>query len=112
MLLFKLVRPGTKSYHIHSGYYHLTVRKPCDASGNANRQAEIDAACKQLSYRLSMPVTHYRRCPANSENYTTFPVCPRCRGSLEREYQSFCDNCGQRLNWAAYDYAVLLPWRR
>lgn len=109
---FKLVRPGTKSYNKRGGYYHLAVVNPCDTSGNASRQAEVDAACKQLSYRLSMPVTHYRRCPANSEYYTTFPVCPRCRCSLEREYQSFCDNCGQRLNWAAYDYAVLLPWRR
>lgn len=29
-----------------------------------------------------------------------YPVCPRCRSSLDREYMRFCDRCGQRLNWA------------
>ena len=33
---------------------------------------------------------------------TTFPVCPQCHCSMEREYQSFCDRCGQRLNWKGF----------
>ena len=33
---------------------------------------------------------------------TGFAVCPRCRGSLEREYQTFCDRCGQRLDWTGF----------
>ena len=28
-----------------------------------------------------------------------FPVCPQCRSAMEREYQSYCDRCGQRLGW-------------
>lgn len=31
-----------------------------------------------------------------------YPVCPRCKNGLEREYMSFCDRCGQRLNWQAF----------
>ena len=39
---------------------------------------------------------------------TGFAVCPRCRGSLEREYQTFCDRCGQRLDWTGFARAVVL----
>lgn len=29
--------------------------------------------------------------------------CPRCGSAMEREYQLFCDRCGQRLNWSKFD---------
>lgn len=32
-----------------------------------------------------------------------FLSCPRCRTTMEREYQLFCDRCGQRLNWSGFD---------
>lgn len=32
-----------------------------------------------------------------------FPLCPRCRTTMERGYQRFCDRCGQRLNWSSFD---------
>lgn len=39
-----------------------------------------------------------------------FPVCPQCGISLEREYQAFCDRCGQMLSWYNYHNAhVILP---
>ena len=34
-----------------------------------------------------------------------FPKCPRCGTTMEREYQRFCDRCGQRLNWSGFDAA-------
>ena len=34
-----------------------------------------------------------------------FPKCPRCGSAMEREYQLFCDRCGQRLNWSEFDDA-------
>ena len=52
----------------------------------------------ELYYRFPMEVTEklfYEQ--------LEFPVCPRCRNSLEREYQSFCDRCGQKLSWKKYD---------
>lgn len=32
-----------------------------------------------------------------------FPRFPRCGSTIEREYQHFCDRCGQRLNWSRFD---------
>lgn len=32
-----------------------------------------------------------------------FPKCPRCGTTMEREYQLFCDRCGQRLNWSKFE---------
>lgn len=31
-----------------------------------------------------------------------FPICPRCNCSLEREFMSYCDRCGQKLCWNGY----------
>ncbi len=28
-----------------------------------------------------------------------YPLCPRCGATLDREYQNYCDRCGQRLDW-------------
>ena len=62
-----------------------------------------------ISYRLAMRVTEYMILPNNSQG-TAYPVCPRCKVTLEREYQSFCDRCGQRLDWDQYDEeAILIP---
>lgn len=43
-----------------------------------------------LLYRLPMRVKKFRR---------GFPVCPRCNTTIEREYQAYCDRCGQCLKW-------------
>ena len=51
-----------------------------------------------LSYRTPLPVTEvflYR------EKYE-YPICPRCKVSMEREYQFYCDRCGQALDWKKY----------
>ena len=33
----------------------------------------------------------------------SFAACPRCHIPMEREYQEFCDRCGQKLSWRLYD---------
>ncbi len=38
-------------------------------------------------------------------NELAFSVCPRCRLTLEREYQSYCDRCGQALDWTYFKKA-------
>ena len=35
-----------------------------------------------------------------------FPICPRCETPLEREYQAFCDRCGQALLWRDYPHGA------
>ena len=38
----------------------------------------------------------------------SYPVCPRCGCTMEREYVNFCDRCGQRLGWEAFDFATVV----
>ena len=50
-----------------------------------------------LSYRVPFPVTEFRiRCQ------NVYSICPRCRTPLDREYTSYCDRCGQQLDWSKY----------
>lgn len=56
-----------------------------------------------ITYRVPLSVTKvivYR-------DGTTYPICPRCLMSLDREYMSFCDRCGQKLNWDLLGYAKI-----
>lgn len=38
--------------------------------------------------------------------------CPRCKGSIEYEYQFFCGRCGHRLDWFRFEDAreVYIGW--
>ncbi len=56
------------------------------------------------SFRIPMPVTEIRL----FRDHTTYPVCPRCHMTLEREYQAFCDRCGQALNWGSFQNAMVV----
>lgn len=33
---------------------------------------------------------------------TGYYVCPRCKITMDREFMSFCDRCGQKLDWKYY----------
>lgn len=53
------------------------------------------------SYRLPMLVNEYY-----IGHYGIFmryecciPKCPRCSIGIDRDYQSYCDRCGQALDW-------------
>ena len=39
------------------------------------------------------------------KNGTADAMCPRCKTPLDREFISYCDNCGQRLSWNGFSYA-------
>ena len=61
-------------------------------------------AAEALRFRQAMPVTTmvvYRSRDA-------FPLCPQCGLPMEREYQSFCDLCGQKLSWRGYAHAQIV----
>lgn len=51
-----------------------------------------------VSYQIPRQVTK-RRTYRKGRQSTSYPVCPRCNISVEREYMAFCDRCGQRLAW-------------
>lgn len=59
------------------------------------------------SYRAPMRVTelkYYPLCP----DLFSYPICPRCKNDIEREYQSFCEHCGQALNWKGFSQAMII----
>lgn len=68
-----------------------------------------DVRPTQVLYELLLSLT-YRWPWKVKEVYSfkreaEFPKCPRCGTTMEREYQLFCDRCGQRLNWSELDFA-------
>ena len=50
---------------------------------------------EKLAYREPMNVTEILH---SGESYA-YPICPKCHISMNREYQMFCDRCGQKLSW-------------
>lgn len=57
-------------------------------------------------YRVSIPVQTIIHYPNESD----YPLCPRCGCSLDREYLSFCNCCGQKLAWSKLKNATVLRW--
>lgn len=51
-----------------------------------------------LSYRTPMRIRELLIFGHGSKQ-TGYFRCPRCGSTVEREYMSFCDRCGQSLNW-------------
>lgn len=62
---------------------------------------------QEISFREPMPVTHVR-CLHWHCGVSGFPVCPRCGVTMEREYQSYCDRCGQHLDWKDFSKATII----
>lgn len=56
------------------------------------------------AFRVPMPVTQIRLFQTDG----AYPVCPQCGISMEREHQSFCSRCGQRLDWKNYKRAQII----
>ena len=67
------------------------------------RNHSIHLFMEAIAYRVPLAVTK-----VIALTNTTFPVCPRCNLSLEREYMSFCDRCGQKLNWDFFAHAKVI----
>ena len=59
---------------------------------------------EEAAYRLPLAVQEVRVFPDGA----SYPVCPKCDLTLEREYMNFCDRCGQRLDWKEYEKAVVV----
>lgn len=59
------------------------------------------------AYRRPMSVTEVFYYVDSLIGPTTYPICPRCGMTMEREFQSFCDRCGQELDWEGLEQAVI-----
>ena len=88
----------------------LTLEKLCVGFALTPNDLLIPSAVrKDLSFREPLPVTQIR-CFRFPYGDAVFPVCPQCGVTMEREYQSFCDRCGQCLEWKNFSNAtVILP---
>ena len=88
----------------------VTLEKLCiglETTPNSLLLASV--TLKQLSFREEMPVTEIH-CMLCTHGLVGYPVCPQCRAVLDREYQAYCDRCGQCLSWDSYKNAtVILP---
>ena len=65
-----------------------------------------------VPFRFPMPVTEVMIFKTSHGN-TGYYVCPRCSITMEREFVSVCDRCGQRLNWKGRKKAkVIYPGKK
>ena len=74
-------------------------------SGAEHNHATPETTAK--SYRRPMSVTEVFYYVDSLIGPTTYPICPRCGMTMEREYQSYCDRCGQALDWDGLEKAVI-----
>lgn len=82
-----------------------TLEKICTGFGKMpNELLGFSTEEAELSYRVAMPVVQCVRVQCGM----ICPVCPRCEMCLDREYQAFCDSCGQKLNWEMFDEATVV----
>ena len=61
-------------------------------------------------YRLPMRVTEYNLHRDTFQMESAYYFCPRCDVTLERDYQAYCDRCGQCLNWEHITKAKRRPF--
>jgi hypothetical protein len=61
----------------------------------------IKRIAEAVSYRVPIVVSRVRYYGDND----AYPICPRCKLTIDREYMAYCDRCGQRLDWSMIEYA-------
>ena len=94
----KLLETGefTESYGYFNWYFRISKNKSVLLRW-LNTKAPGFQIQKQLLYRVPLAVTktwQYKD--------ATYPICPRCGITIEREYVAFCSQCGQRLYWELF----------
>ena len=76
-----------------------TLEKLCIGFDTTPNMLLLPCNSIEEEYRVPMLVLedpHHQR--------TSRPICPHCRLPLGREYQRYCDYCGQCLDWRLYRY--------
>ena len=81
-------------------------KKLISAMNNPDIPDEIK---ESLSYRIPLQVTAVKLFLVNSSD--AYPICPKCTQTMDREYQAFCDRCGQKLNWKGFSKAKVIDCR-
>ena len=63
----------------------------------------LDAITELSGYRESMKIREMRYLSDGG-----YYLCPRCRITLDRDFQNYCDRCGQHLDCTGYKKAKIL----
>ena len=75
-----------------------SLEKLCSAFEVEPNDLLINEKSKDCERALAMYVnTVYCNNQKNPSAY--IPVCPYCNTLLQNDWQSYCDNCGQKLSW-------------
>ena len=61
-----------------------------------------------MDYFLHLFSTEVTTLRFHGDDPLPFSVCPRCKKSLDREFQKYCDNCGQKLSWNRFKSGCLI----
>lgn len=86
----------------------ITLEKLCNGfSLTPNDLLVVPVKQEEMSYRQPMRISQIR-CYRNADTIIGFPICPQCNIPLDREYQQYCDRCGQRLNWDQFSEAAII----
>lgn len=64
---------------------------------SGNGQKAVRCMLNDLSFRSDAQVCEFVRYKSYEE--IIFELCPKCGSALERTYQAYCANCGQKLKW-------------
>lgn len=83
------------------------IDKYLSTQGSSFIPGEVwQAVALAVSYRVEMRISKVMRFPGGYGAY----VCPRCSVTLDKDFQAFCDRCGQKLNWnGCRKAAVIFP---
>ena len=84
---------ATEKVSIHNGQAEAATQTP-------KKLRRISA----ILYRLPLPVTKVLVFSCGN----SYPICPRCDCTTDREYMRFCDRCGQHLAWELFDHAKVI----
>ena len=74
---------------------------------NRRKPSDLENPEIAFSYRNSMRVTQIRHY-IHSSGHPYYPLCPRCNIPLFCEYQPYCNQCGQALDWRGISKATVV----
>lgn len=118
--LLQLCRTNGLSYEsasercgMSSRYFGRIIRKEsapsitvleniCTGFGKTPNELLVSAETDGAEGRDAAMAVASVRCFQTVHGLAAFPICPGCGCTLEREFQNYCDRCGQKLSWDDY----------
>lgn len=92
------VRFVTKIIHRKSAPTIKTLQKMCESLNCSPNDLLLVDFDNNASYRIPMLIKDFSTTDYFGETIT-FVHCPRCKSVVDRDFQVFCSECGQKLNW-------------